>query len=127
MNTKKDLVASEDIELLVSNFYDKVRADDLIGPIFNRQVGDHWDVHLEKMNRFWCTVLLADHSYLGNPFPLHITLQINQSHFDRWLNLFCGTINEMFSGGMADEAISKAKTMATIFESKLRFLDPKFT
>ncbi len=127
MDTKQDLVTSEDIELLVSNFYKKVRADDLIGPIFNRQVGDHWDVHLEKMNRFWRTVLLADQSYISNPFPLHTTLQINQSHFDRWLNLFCGTIDEMFSGKMAEEAKSKARTMANIFESKLRFLDPTFT
>jgi hemoglobin len=44
-----DIKTIIDIKTLVNTFYDNVRGDDLIGPIFNDAIQDRWPIHLEKM------------------------------------------------------------------------------
>src|SRR5690606_8724137 len=44
----------EDLTLLVNAFYDKIRKDDLLAPVFNTIIKD-WEPHLEKMVQFWST------------------------------------------------------------------------
>ena len=84
----QDISNIEDIKLLVNTFYKKVQNDDLIGPIFNEKMMGRWPEHLEKMYRFWQTLLLEEHTYSGSPFPPHKQLPVNQSHFDRWMEIF---------------------------------------
>ncbi len=50
---KKEIENLEDIKLLVNGFYDSVRKDELLSPIFNKSIVDKWPEHLEKMCRFW--------------------------------------------------------------------------
>ena len=52
----------DDIKILVDTFYDKARQDTLLGPIFEGVIEDRWPEHLEKMYRFWQTVLLGEHT-----------------------------------------------------------------
>ena len=111
----------EDIRLLVDRFYEKVRRDDLIGPIFASKVNGDWDEHLDKMYRFWQTVLLGEHTYKGSPFPPHARLPIEERHFERWLSLFEETLNEHFTGEKKDEALWRAEKMAKRFQSKLEY------
>lgn len=111
----------EDIKLLVNTFYDKVRKDDLLADIFNQVVQDNWPKHLEKMYRFWQTVLLADHTYYGSPFLPHAQLPVQKTHFDRWLKLFVETLNEHFVGKKKDEAKWRAERMANMFYHKIEF------
>ena len=66
----KDISNIEDIKLLVNTFYGKVQKDEFIGVIFNEKIGDRWPEHLEKMYRFWQTILLEEHTYSGSLFPL---------------------------------------------------------
>src|SRR5690606_24757315 len=102
---KKKIETIDDIRLLVDTFYGKARQDSLIGPIFNDVIGDQWPVHLEKMYRFWQTVLFdKEHTYFGAPFPPHAKLPVNQEHFDTWLGLWHETIDEFFTGERAAEA-----------------------
>lgn len=98
---KKDITTLADIRLLVDSFYSEVREDPLIGPIFNGVIGDHWPMHLEKMYRFWQTVLLGEHTYHRTPFPPHAQLPVDQLHFDTWLELWHGTIDRFFTGEVA--------------------------
>jgi len=44
----------------VDIFYEKVRADTLIGAIFEQKIKGKWEKHLEKIHMFWLTVLLKD-------------------------------------------------------------------
>lgn len=111
----------KDIELLVNSFYGKVREDELIGPIFNKVIKDHWPEHLGKMYRFWETVLLYERSYRGNPFMPHSVLPIEKKHFDRWLQLFHQTLEENFSGKRAEEAKWRSNKMAEMFQMKLEY------
>lgn len=116
---KKDILRLEDIKLLVDTFYNKVREDNLIGPIFNERIQNRWPEHLAKMYTFWQTVLLGEHTYYGSPFPPHAQLPIDQIHFERWLALFAETLNELFSGEVANEAIWRANKMAVMFQYKI--------
>jgi hemoglobin len=116
---KKDILRLEDIKLLVDTFYNKVREDNLIGPIFNERIQNRWPEHLSKMYTFWQTVLLGEHTYYGSPFPPHAQLPIDPIHFERWLALFAETLNELFSGEVANEAIWRANKMAVMFQYKI--------
>ena len=58
----------EDIKLLVDTFYKKVRENEMLSPIFNNIIKDRWPQHLEKMYRYWQTVLLQEHTYFGSTF-----------------------------------------------------------
>ena len=116
---KKDILSLDDIKLLVDIFYDKVREDKLIGPIFDERIQDRWPQHLAKMYTFWQTVLLGEHTYYGSPFPPHAQLPVEQIHFEKWLALFAETLNELFSGEVAKEAIWRANKMAVMFQYKI--------
>lgn len=117
----KEIRDMEDIRLLVHSFYEKVQKDELIGHIFNEVIAGNWPEHLEKMCRFWQTVLLNERSYQGRPFPPHMKLAVDQRHFERWLKLFSETIREHFHGEKAEEARWRAEKMAEMFSYKLAY------
>lgn len=119
MEVKQDILSLGDVKLLVDTFYDKVREDELIGPIFNDRIQDRWPQHLAKMYTFWQTVLLGEHTYYGSPFPPHAQLPVEKIHFERWLNLFSETLGELFTGEVAKEAIWRANKMAEMFQFKI--------
>ena len=121
MNAKNDIQNLEDIQLLVDSFYATVRSNDLLGPIFNERIGDRWTEHLQKMYRFWQTILLEDHTYFGSPFPPHAQLPVDQIHFDTWLQLWHGTIDQYFQGKKADEAKWRGDKMAAMFLYKITY------
>ncbi|WP_238354370.1 group III truncated hemoglobin [Fulvivirga marina] len=116
---QKEIQSKEEIKQMVDSFYDKVNKDELLAPIFNDFAGVNWEKHLPIMYDFWSTILLGDMSYKGNPFLKHIPLPIDKKHFDRWLNLFLETINEHFTGNMAEEAKQRATNIAGVFQHKL--------
>ncbi|HET8810794.1 MAG TPA: group III truncated hemoglobin [Flavobacteriaceae bacterium] len=118
---KKDIETRKDIQLLVDTFYAKAREDELIGPIFNGVIKDKWPEHLEKLYRFWETVLLYKRSYRGSPFMPHSKLPIKKEHFDQWLKLFQETLDEHFTGKIADDAKWRSEKMAEMFQFKLEY------
>jgi len=121
MNDSKDITTIEDIKLLVDSFYGKIRVNLLLGGIFSGVIKDRWPEHLEKMYRFWQTVLLGEHTYYGSPFPPHAQLPVEQRHFDAWLKLWYETIDEHFEGAKADEAKWRGDKMAVMFLSKIEY------
>ena len=121
MPEKKELLTLDDVKILVDRFYGKVRSDELLAPIFNERIRDRWPEHLEKMYRFWQTVLLGEHTYMGSPFPPHANLPVDKSHFDRWLNLFKETLDEFFRGEKANEAKWRADKMAEMFQLRINY------
>lgn len=118
MRTIKDIT---DIKHLVDTFYGKVRNDDLLADVFNTVIQDNWPEHLEKMYRFWQTILLKERTYYGSPFLPHARLPVEKKHFDRWLELFCETVNTHFKGEKAREAKWRAYKMAEMFQLKIEY------
>ena len=119
MEEIKDIITMEDIKILVNTFYEKIRKDELLAPIFNERIKDRWPQHLEKMYAFWQTVLLDERTYLGSPFPPHARLPVDHSHFKRWMELFILTADTLFQGEKAYEAKWRAGKMAELFENKI--------
>lgn len=118
---KKDIENLDDIKKLVDVFYDKVREDELLAPIFNGIIQDRWPQHLNIMYTFWQTVLLGEHTYYGSPFVPHANLPIDHHHFQTWLKLFNATVDDLFAGKIADEAKWRADKMALMFETKIKY------
>lgn len=117
----KDIATLADIKVLVDDFYAKIREDELLGNIFNSVIQDRWPDHLDKMYRFWQTVLLSEHTYHGSPFVPHAGLPVSQAHFDRWLALFGESVDGLFKGEKADRAKWQGERMAEMFLSKIEY------
>ena len=118
-----DIQDKEDLKIFVDAFYDQVRIDTLIGPVFSAKITDgNWSPHLERMHSFWNTVLFAQRDYSGNPFSKHSNLPIKKPHFERWINLFVATMDKHFEGEKAEEAKMRAIKMGALFQSKLEYI-----
>jgi|SRR5690606_35974782 len=120
MESVSDIATIEDVKELVDVFYDRIREDELLAPIFNGIIQDRWPQHLNTMYTFWQTVLLGEHTYFGSPFVPHAKLPVEHVHFERWLHLFNGTVDELFAGKIANEAKWRAEKMALMFETKIK-------
>lgn len=117
----REILTIDDITLLVDSFYAKIRADELLSNIFNDVIQDRWPEHLQKMYRFWQTVLLDEHTYYGSPFAPHAKLEIEKKHFQRWLMLFHATVDDLFKGDRAVEAKLRSNKMAEMFQYKIEY------
>ncbi len=114
MNT--DIETRDDIKVLVDTFYDKVKSDELLAPVFSHV---DWDHHLPIMYNFWSSMMLGDQSYRGNPFQKHLPLPIQPKHFHQWLKLFRETVESNFTGERADEILMRAESIAGVFQMRM--------
>ena len=114
---KHDIKNREDVFLLVSSFYTKVRSNQKIGYFFNKTIED-WPAHLEKLTDFWETNLFLVSKFRGNPMKAHKEVDakfdhsVEQKHFGEWLNMWYETIDELFEGDRANIAKNRARNMA---------------
>ncbi len=103
------------IDRLVRSFYGKVRADELLGPIFGARIAD-WEPHLRRMIAFWSSVALMSGVYHGRPMEKHLPLPVDARHFDRWLALFEETADEVCPPAAAAHFIERAHRVAESLE-----------
>lgn len=117
---RHDIRSREDIVRLVDAFYERVRRDDILGPIFNDIARVDWSAHLPKMYDFWEAVLFGTAQFRGNPLAVHRALATRATMdavaFGRWVSLFHATIDELFDGGVADDARSRAVRIAATMQ-----------
>jgi hemoglobin len=114
------------LKQLVESFYDRVRADRLIGPVFNDAIAD-WPDHLEKLQAFWSSVMLTSGRYKGQPLPAHIRhgARIDAAAFDRWLALWGQVTGEMFDPAIAARFQDKAARIAESLQLGIQFAGAK--
>lgn len=107
---------------LVQSFYAKVRRDELIGSLFNSAIDD-WPTHLEKLTRFWSSIMLTSGSYKGNPMAAHTkhAADITPDMFSRWLALWAETTAEVFAPEDAERLQGKARHIARSLMMALEF------
>ncbi|WP_394780247.1 group III truncated hemoglobin [Undibacterium sp.] len=102
------------VTMLVHQFYDAVRADDGLHPIFNKVIGGNWAPHLERMVDFWSTVMLGTKEFQGNVYGKHMAINgVEPDHFSRWLQLFKETAYRLFDKEIADEFAQVAHRIAS--------------
>ena len=119
----KDIVSQDDIQVLVNSFYDKVKTSE-IGFFFEEIAKVNWEKHLPKMYIFWESVLFATVKFNGNPmgahFPINEIIPMEKKHFEAWLQLWKETVEENFTGEMAETAIYKATNIANLMSHKMQ-------
>lgn len=101
---------------LVRTFYSRVRADALLGPIFEERITD-WEAHFKLLTDFWHGVTLLSGRYHGQPMRAHVRLPIESRHFDRWLELFEATAKELCPPPAATMFIERARRIAESLET----------
>lgn len=107
----------EALSLLVHTFYERVRDDAMLQPIFDLKIApDAWPRHLERMTDFWSSVLLGSQTYVGQPMAKHAALvdavpDFGAPYFKRWLELFETTTRGLFAPHLADEVMLRARNM----------------
>ena len=115
----QDITTRVDVIKLVDVFYEKVKTDGLLSPVFAHV---DWPAHLPTMYNFWSSLLLGDQTYAGNPFMKHKGLPIAREHFTRWLELFTETVDQEFVGDRATGLKQRAQSIAGVFQHKLGLL-----
>ena len=108
---------------VVHDFYDKIRQDDLLGPVFNNRIAaDQWPVHLARMCDFWSSSFLRTDRYDGRPLPPHLGIpELSETHFERWLHLFHETVNDRCSPEAARGFYDLARRIAHSFRLAVAF------
>ncbi len=110
------------ISRLVHMFYDRVRADPFLGPVFATRIAD-WDTHLDRMCEFWSSVALMTGRYHGRPMEKHQPLPVDSRHFDHWLTLFEQTARDICPPVAADHFIERARRIAESLELGIAMQD----
>src|SRR5690554_8120198 len=111
---KKQIENRADLTLLVHTFYDRVRKDEELGPVFNSII-TNWDAHLEKITDFWEQHLFSAQKYSGNPIEAHnqvdevMNYSITARDFGTWLYYWINTLDELFDGKNVEVKIQSTK------------------
>ena len=122
---KKDIENRNDVQLLIDSFYEKVKADKVIGYIFNDIAKVNWEKHLPVMYDFWENVLFFTGTYNRNPITPHINLHqvasLTKEHFTRWLQLLLQRLMKLFKGEKTklEYHLWRARRIATSFTKSL--------
>jgi hemoglobin len=103
----------DNIRALVHTFYERVRDDALLGPVFDSKLAGRWDPHLEKMVAFWTSLVLGTKTYRGNVQAAHQPLDgVAPAHFSRWLALFLNTVEARYAPAAAVRFMEPALRIA---------------
>lgn len=126
-----NLTDRQGIVRLVDRFYERIREDDQLGPVFSEVAKVNWETHLPKMYDFWDTVLFRSGTFRGNPIGAHAKLVLHTdmswAKFDHWLGMFRESVAELFQGENADHIVRCAEDMANVLYSKINNVpDPRF-
>jgi hemoglobin len=126
---RRDIASRADIELLVQRFYEKVKEDEVIGFIFTKVIPMDWEHHIPVIVDFWETILLENMVYKKNAMEVHYAvnkkLPLQKEYFDRWILLFNGTVDEMYSGVKATLAKTRASSIAAVMQFKMQDAENK--
>ena len=123
----KEIETRADIDELMQAFYARALADGVIGYIFTDVARLDLEHHLPIIGDFWESLLFGTPAYSKhgrNPLLVHRELheksELTAEHFQRWLEMFVATIDEMFSGERAGYLKQRAAAIAVRMKA---FLD----
>ena len=123
MTARFEQVTEQTIRHLVDAFYERVRRDSTLGPIFAAAITeDAWPEHLAKMYAFWSSVMLTSGRYKGDPVGAHRKVTgVEPPMFSNWLDLFEATAKELFVAEIAESFACKARRIAESLKLALFF------
>lgn len=118
---QREIVDRADVEVLVRAFYGRALSDDeLLGHFIELRFGE-LDYHVPKITDYWDSKLFDNDRYQGDALQVHRRIDavysLRSEHFTRWLQLWVGTVDDLFTGTTA----SKAKRIAAQAASLMHF------
>lgn len=108
-------ISESEIGVVVDAFYERVRLEPTIGPIFNERI-ENWPTHLALLKSFWCSALLGAGTFKGSPLETHLSLPLEPEHFRVWLGLFAQTASELLSPSHAAMIVARSESIARNFQ-----------
>jgi hemoglobin len=118
----KEIESRADIDRLMNVFYARALVDPVIGYIFTDVAKLDLEHHLPIIGDFWESMLFGTPAYQKhgrNPMlvhkELHLKSQLTREHFERWLEIFTTTTDELFKGENADHIKIRAAAIAERF------------
>jgi hemoglobin len=121
--TRRELDTRSEIHDLVVGFYREIVFDDLLGPVFGEVAEVDWPVHIPKLIDYWCRVLLREPGYDGYILDAHHYVHglepLRIEHFDRWYTLWAATVDEGWTGRLAETAKRHAARTGTVLARHL--------
>jgi len=125
----RDIETREDLEFLLTGFYEVATKDEQIGHHFAEL-----DLvsHLPVIVDFWEKILFGKPVYFGNPLLIHQKINeifpLKSEHFERWLEIFSQTVDKFFTGETAENAQLRARMIAHSLNQRINLDDnPKIT
>jgi hemoglobin len=120
---RRELDTRSEIHDLVVGFYREIVFDDLLGPVFGEVAEVDWPVHIPKLIDYWCRVLLREPGYDGYILDAHQCVHglepLRIEHFDRWYTLWAATVDERWTGQLAETAKRHAARTGTVLARHL--------
>jgi hemoglobin len=120
---KSDIATREDLEQVLTAFYQQVFRDDVISHFFTTVIPLDMAHHLPVITDFWEAVVFNKHSYSKNVMAVHQHIhhlsEIKKEHLDLWVQLFTQTIDAQFSGSKTELMKQRAASIATLMHMKL--------
>ena len=105
--------SAQSLTALVHGFYADVRADALLGPVFDAALHNRWEPHLARMVDFWSTVALGSKTFRGNVFSKHMALSgVTPAHFAAWVRLWAEHTDARFPPAIAQQLQQTAHGVA---------------
>lgn len=120
----KDITSRKDIEFLMQAFYKDAFINPEIGVFFTEIAKINLEEHIPEITDFWEQQLFRTAGYKKNVIQIHKNLDhkkaIHKIHFDTWLSLFRNTVDANFKGEKAELIKTRALSIATVMQLKIR-------
>lgn len=107
MTLYERLGGHEGILRLIKPFYIDVRQHAVLGPIFNARIQD-WPAHLMHITEFWARQTGGPSQYPGGFAGAHLSLGIQPTDLQSWLQLWEWNCRRHLAASEADELIALA-------------------
>ena len=82
-----------------------------------------WERHLRLMGDFWENVLFYTGDYDGDPLTAHRRVNAlkptQPGHFEKWLRLFTGSVDQLYKGKNASKMKKHASGIAAVMQERV--------
>ncbi len=122
--TARDIEDIQDLEQLITRFYQRLIVDPVIGHFFTEVVRLDLEHHIPRIAQFWEATLFQTGGYQGDTMGIHLQLNarspMEAAHFEVWLRHFSATVDEMYLGRNAELAKQRAYSIAMLMQVKIK-------
>jgi hemoglobin len=114
-----DIETRSNVHDLVVAFYREV--------VFDEVAEVDWAFHIPKLIDYWCRVLLGQTGYAGAILTAHRHVHDSEAfrveHFDRWYAQWIESIDQRWTGPVADTAKKHAADIGGVLARRLLGID----